>query len=135
MENAEPRDYVSKFGNTLKRTTELPSFVRELEQDGQNTYKKITQDYAHELEGDIEAFKFLDVSTIEREGLSMYKHYLNNNNYNNNNNYGQPRDIITDHLQSSVITSSPEYSNLGGTSQHSIGISYNNDNHSTNLRW
>lgn len=103
----------------MRRTTELPSFVRELESDGANTFKRTAHEQtsnSHELEGDIEAFKYLDISTIEREGLQMYRHYLNGNRESN--------------YTASVLNSSNEYNQSGS---HSIGITHNNDSHLSNV--
>jgi len=68
--DADPRDYVTKYGPSLKRSTELPSFVNELERIPQEA------DHSNQLIGDIEALKYLDLATLEREGLSIYRHYL-----------------------------------------------------------
>lgn len=65
---ADPREYVAKYGGTLKRPNELPSFAIELENN--NGYKKYVKEQGSpfELEGDIEALKYLD---LDREGLAM----------------------------------------------------------------
>jgi len=68
--DADPRDYVTKYGPTLTRSTELPTFVNELERIPQEA------DHSNQLIGDIEALKFLDPDTLEREGLGIYRHYL-----------------------------------------------------------
>ena len=44
-------------------------------------YEKLAEEQQKEmqLEGDVEALKYLDQATLEREGLGMYKHYLDDN--------------------------------------------------------
>ncbi len=73
---ADPYEYASKYGATLKRTQELPSYVSEL--DNNNSYQKYVSDQGrpYQLEGDIEALKLVD---LEKEGLSMYRHYVSGN--------------------------------------------------------
>ena len=69
--NADPKEYIAKYGTSLKRAHEMPSFVIELE--GQ--YKKLIQEQSlpHELEGDVDALRLVD---LDKEGLSMYRNYL-----------------------------------------------------------
>jgi len=68
--DASPRDYISKYGSTLKKSHELPAFVGELERPPHEP------DQSNQLIGDVEAFKLLDVATLEREGLSQYRHLI-----------------------------------------------------------
>jgi len=91
--NADPREYAQKYGNQLKRSNELPSFVVELENN--NGFRKYQREQgtAYELEGDIEALKYLD---LDREGLQMYKHYLGRNSTSNLNSIGN---VITNTVQ------------------------------------
>ena len=115
---------MTRFGQTLKKTSELPSFVKELENDGQHGFKKITHEHtggAPELEGDVEALKYLDQSTLEKEGLHMYRNYapLNTNSFR-------------DSQYTSSVLHGNEY-NLNGS--HSIGITYNSDTNSASLHW
>jgi hypothetical protein len=123
--NADPREYAQKYGHQLKRSNELPSFVVELENN--NGFKKYVREQGapYELEGDIEALKYLD---LEREGLHMYKHYLNRNtNYNNNNNSNNNNNnnSSTIHSIANVITNTVQeiHSNPGSqpyfTQEHS----------------
>lgn len=51
------------------------------------------EDESNKLIGDVEALKYLDAATLEREGLGMYRHYLNG------------------HSSSSTQVSAPSYSN------------------------
>ena len=73
MVRADPRDYLQRYGSTLKKSHELPSFVVELENN--NGYKKYVNEQGrpYELEGDIDALKYVD---LDREGLNMYRHYV-----------------------------------------------------------
>jgi hypothetical protein len=68
--NADPREYIAKYGTNLKQSNELPSFVNELERLPQGA------DHSNELVGDLDALRYLDLATLEREGLSIYRHYL-----------------------------------------------------------
>ena len=70
---ADPNEYASKYGATLKRTHEMPSYVAEL--DNNNGYQKYVSEQGkpYQLEGDLEALRLVD---LEREGLSMYRHYV-----------------------------------------------------------
>ena len=71
--SADPREYIAKYGSSLKRSHEMPSFVVDME--GQNGYKKYVQEQgiANELEGDLDALKYLD---LEREGLGIYRNFI-----------------------------------------------------------
>jgi hypothetical protein len=84
--NADPKEYIAKYGPNLKRSNELPSFVGELERLPQGA------DHSNELVGDLDALRYLDLATLEREGLSLYRHYLSGNQSSiasTNNPYGQ----------------------------------------------
>ena len=69
--NADPKEYIAKYGQTLKHSNELPSYVNELERP------PVEADLSNQLIGDVEALKQLDSARLEQEGLGMYKHYLN----------------------------------------------------------
>lgn len=98
--DADPNEYRSRYGHTLKHSSELPSFIidhenisrytadapvnytRDLEVElsklsGSNYHSYSTNGIAPssnvvELFGDLEALKLLDRDTLEREGLSQY---------------------------------------------------------------
>lgn len=67
---ADPEEYMRRYGPTLKKTSELPPEVLEI---------KYPPDLLEEmknsnmLEGDVEALKLVD---LEKEGLAIYKDYL-----------------------------------------------------------
>lgn len=64
---------MQRYGSTLKKSHELPSFVVELENN--NGYQKYVNEQGkpHQLEGDIDALKYVD---LDQEGLTMYRPYL-----------------------------------------------------------
>ena len=66
---------MAKYGNTLKNSHEYSSLDLE---------KPSVENYLSELTGDVEALKYLDLATLEREGLGMYIHYLTGD-YNSTN--------------------------------------------------
>ncbi len=74
VSNADPKEYLEKYGPTLKNTHEYSSL---------NFEKPLVNDYSNELVGDVEALKYLDLATLEREGLGKYKHYLTGDNSKN----------------------------------------------------
>ena len=67
---------MQRYGPTLKKSHELPSFVVELENN--NGFQKYVSEQGkpHQLEGDLEALKYID---LDREGLSMYRNYVTDN--------------------------------------------------------
>lgn len=68
--DADPKEYIAKYGQTLKHTHELPPYVNELERPPAEA------DYSNDLIGDVESLKQLDAATLDREGLNIYKRYL-----------------------------------------------------------
>ena len=71
---ANPVDYVSRYGSSLKLSKDLPQFVLDIKTpDG----LKLAADYkyssVYELEGDVSAMKMID---LERVGLGEYRSYL-----------------------------------------------------------
>lgn len=96
VQNADPKEYIAKYGNTLKRAHEMPAFVVELEGE----FKKVIKEQSppHELEGDVDALKLVD---LEREGLGMYRHYLASRGFHFNTN-GNVTTINTTGLHTSV---------------------------------
>jgi hypothetical protein len=65
--NADPKEYIAKYGTSLKKSHELPSFVNSL--DGNQKFVPAKTGY-YELEGDVDALKYLD---LEKEGLGILK--------------------------------------------------------------
>lgn len=72
--NANPTEYVERYGESLKLTQHLPDFVLNIATPPELT---LAADYrqksVHELEGEVEALKLID---LEKEGLGEYKDYL-----------------------------------------------------------
>jgi hypothetical protein len=71
---ANPQEYMSRYGSTLKTARELPSFVLEIKPP---TGVVLASDYQYngmyELEGDLDALSLVD---LEREGLGEYRPFL-----------------------------------------------------------
>jgi len=66
--NADPKEYIAKHGTSLKKSHELPSFVNSL--DGNQKFVPVAKAGYYELEGDVDALKYLD---LEKEGLGTLK--------------------------------------------------------------
>lgn len=68
---ANPAEYVQRYGDTLKTPEELPQFVKEIKApDGVVLAADYKYKGTHELEGDVEALKLVD---LDQEGLAEYK--------------------------------------------------------------
>ena len=70
MIRANPAEYVKRYGSTLKKAQELPSFVLEIKPPAGVVLAADHHYNAYELEGDVQALRFID---LDREGLSEYK--------------------------------------------------------------
>lgn len=71
---ANPVEYVQKYGPSLKKPKDLPQFVLDIKHpEGLTLAANHRYNQTHELEGDIEALRLVD---LDREGLSEYKPYL-----------------------------------------------------------
>jgi hypothetical protein len=71
---ANPAEYVQRYGNTLKTSRELPPFVLDIKTpDGLVLAADTQQSSIYELEGDVEALKYVD---LDKEGLSEYRAFL-----------------------------------------------------------
>lgn len=96
---ANPVEYVQRFGPSLKVSKDLPQFVSDIkcpegiQLAAQHKYKGV-----HELEGDIEALKLVD---LDKEGLSEYKDYLQRL-------FGSVRSSRDDTLSSKASSPQPE---------------------------
>ena len=81
IDRVDPKAYIQKYGDTLKDTKELPSFVKEIKTPSGITLAadepKKSRSVYYDLEGDIHALNYID---LEKEGLSEYKTYLRENN-------------------------------------------------------
>lgn len=73
---ADPHEYVSRYAGSLRQANDLPQFVKDIQTpEGlvlAADHKPCTN-LVHELVGDIEALKLVD---LEREGLGEYKQQL-----------------------------------------------------------
>jgi hypothetical protein len=72
VEQADPKEYVAKYGSTLKTKSELPQFA--LNVQGPNGINLNDTNKEHKLVGDVGGLRLVD---LDKEGLSMYKKYLN----------------------------------------------------------
>jgi len=71
---ANPVEYVQRYGSTLKIAEEMPDIVKEIRNpEGIVLAANHNYNTLHELEGDVDALKLID---LEREGLGEYKDYL-----------------------------------------------------------
>ncbi len=72
MIRADPHEYVQRYGVDLKAYEDLPDFVKNIQTptDVGSLASEQTYNQVHELEGDLEALKLVD---LEKEGLEMYK--------------------------------------------------------------
>ena len=69
--NANPAEYVNRYGDTLKLSNELPDFVLDIKPpQGITLAADCPSNQVHILEGAVHALKLID---LEREGLSEYK--------------------------------------------------------------
>ena len=71
---ANPLDYIERYGSTLKTYNQLPEYVRDI-QNPQGIELAANYEPVHELTGDIEALRLID---LDKEGLSIYQSYLEN---------------------------------------------------------
>lgn len=80
---ANPTEYVSRYGTTLKSARELPPFVLEIKPPAGVVLASETKyNSAYELEGDIQALSLID---LDREGLSEYKNLIHRINDGSSN--------------------------------------------------
>ncbi len=71
---ANPAEYARKYSSQLKSFEELPEIVRDIKNpEGIVLAADYKYNALHELEGDVDALKLID---LDREGLSEYKSYL-----------------------------------------------------------
>jgi hypothetical protein len=72
-----PKDYIDKYGDALKNSKEIYKCVKEISPDitllSDEDYNREQVKFRYELEGDLEALKYVD---LDKEGLSEYKEYL-----------------------------------------------------------
>lgn len=91
---ANPTEYVRRYGNTLIDSANLPKFVDDIQPpDGVVLASQKTKEHFFELEGDIEALKYVD---LDKEGLSEYKNYVDKSvGYSQDKTYDRTRPIET----------------------------------------
>ena len=71
---ANPAEYVSRFGASLKTTRDMPQFVLDIKTpEGLVLAADYKYSSFYELEGDVSALKLID---LDKEGLGDYKAYL-----------------------------------------------------------
>ena len=71
---ANPAEYVSRYGATLRQSSDLPSFVTDIKTpDGLVLAANYRYNSLYELEGDVQALRLVD---LDREGLAEYRSYL-----------------------------------------------------------
>lgn len=72
---ANPIEYVQRFGSTLKKSDELPQFVKDIRPPDNLVLaaNELNKSNVFELEGDIFALNLID---LKREGLLEYKNQL-----------------------------------------------------------
>ena len=71
---ANPAEYVSQYGASLKLSADLPQFVLDIKTpEGLVLAANHKYSSFYELEGDVQALKLVD---LDKEGLSEYKEYL-----------------------------------------------------------
>ena len=74
--NANPSDYVQRYGPSLFSSNELPDFVTQIKPPtGIILAADQKRRLFHELEGEIDALKLVD---LDKEGLGEYKEWLRN---------------------------------------------------------
>lgn len=71
---ANPAQYVQEYGRTLTASSALPKFVQDIPSNVGVLAKDAEVNQIFELEGDLEAFKYVD---LEKEGLLEYRAQLN----------------------------------------------------------
>lgn len=109
---ANPVEYIQRYGTSLKRSIELPNFVKEIKPpEGLILAADSNSPLMYELEGDLHALTLVD---LEREGLVEYKNFLKQISFtdskeanrvidstsstNNNELKPQKSDIIVEHI-------------------------------------
>jgi len=73
---ANPAEYVQRYGSELRVHSALPKFVQDIatpSEVGQLAWNYRSSGVTYELEGDLEAFQFVN---LDREGLSEYRQQL-----------------------------------------------------------
>lgn len=73
---ANPAEYVQRYGTSLKSSNEMPDYVANIKTpEGLVLAANYRYNNIHELEGDLQALRLID---LDREGLAEYRSYLSN---------------------------------------------------------
>lgn len=101
---ADPQEYVKKYGpDTLKSSDNLPRYVQQIPTPkGLTLAADCLNDNLHELYGDIDALRLID---LEREGLGHYRQYINDSLYQSDSN-------SSSHRVAASQSHSPVFNNL-----------------------
>ena len=75
VESADPNEYIAKYGPTLKTKSELPKFALNVKGPDGVDLDETSESKDHRLVGDLEGLNLID---LDKEGLSMYKKYVEN---------------------------------------------------------
>lgn len=71
---ANPAEYVQRYGSSLKNASEMPDYVNGIKTpEGLVLAANYRYNTVHELEGDLQALRLID---LDREGLAEYRSYL-----------------------------------------------------------
>lgn len=71
---ANPAEYVQRYGSSLKNSSEMPDYVNGIKTpEGLVLAANYRYNSIHELEGDLQALRLID---LDREGLAEYRSYL-----------------------------------------------------------
>ncbi|CAF0711904.1 unnamed protein product [Brachionus calyciflorus] len=121
---ANPLEYVQRYGNSLKRSIELPKFVKEIKPpSGLSLAADSPSESVYELEGDIHALNLVD---LEREGLVEYRYNLKNieNRYKNSLERTSSQDYSLKQIKNSIGDSLNElFSSLNLNSNETVSLS------------
>lgn len=72
--DVNPDEYTLKYGAELRAASDLPKYILDIKTpDNLRLAADVPEPDVHELEGDIEALKLID---LEREDLGVYRQYL-----------------------------------------------------------
>ena len=72
--DVNPDEYTQKYGAELKQSTDLPKYILDIKTpDNLKLAAEITEPDIHELEGDVNALKLVD---LDREELGIYRQFL-----------------------------------------------------------
>ena len=87
IEDTDPNEYIDKYHQYVIFPKEFPDLIKNIKAP-QGFVLATESKYIDtlELEGDIFALSYID---LEKEGLQMYKHYVQSGNKSNNSNWSE----------------------------------------------